>query len=472
VTESSEHQSEYVPYFIHHGKPLIERFDVPIDEYLRRCESIIKTWKQAEAELLGKGGAIQISPPSHEYGSYIIKAMESNRPTVIYGNVPNTGLITNLPSDCCVEVPCLVDAQGIQPTFIGELPPQLAALCQTNINVQTLAVEAALTRKREHIYHAVMLDPHTATVLPLDKIWAMCDEMISAHQKAGLLGEYSPVVKGTGCGFAGTGDRVIAGVDCAETPASDARSLAVTVSVKNPGPAAVSVPISLESDTEGVLADGCRIKLSVPPGKTLRRDVVLRRKGEDRAFTLVLRSAKDGVFTRSLQVPVRRILDVSHKPARFEVELNGFPAVEGSLAREGDGLRLAVRVQDSKITPMPKEFWRGSCVELFVAREGRGGVRQIILLPGRGSRKPAAITPQGKPVPGVKLCQVVSGTHYDLEATLPLKALGVAPGEGSFLFDAIFGVSALGDAHSGGRAPMNGSLDSPVRSAHFARVVR
>lgn len=472
VTESSVHQSEYVPYFIHHGKQAIERFDVPIDEYLRRCKSIIKTWKQAEADLLGGGGAIPINPPSHEYGSYIIKAMESNRPAVIYGNVPNTGLITNLPPGCCVEVPCLVDAQGIQPTFIGEIPPQLAALCQSNINVQTLAVEAALTRKREHIYHAVMLDPHTATVLPLDKIWAMCDEMISAHQKAGLLGEYSPVVKGTGCGFAGMGDRVIAAVDFAETPVRDARSLAVTVSVKNPGQDALSLPLFLESDTDGVLAGGCRIRVSVPAGKTVRRDVVLRRMGDDRPFTLLLRSGKEGVFTRSLPVPVRRILDVSHEPARFEVELNGFPAVKGSLAWAGDRLCLAVQVQDSKITPLPKEFWRGSCVEIFIAREGRGDVRQIILLPGRGSRKPAAITPQGKPVPGVRFRQVVSGTHYDLEASLPLKALGVAAGEGSFLFDAIFGLSALGDAHSGGRAPMNGSLDSHAISAHFARVVR
>jgi len=472
VTESSEHQSEYVPYFIHHGKQVIERFDVPIDEYLRRCKSIIKTWKQAEADLLGKGGAIQISPPSHEYGSYIIKAMESNRPAVIYGNVPNTGLITNLPADCCVEVPCLVDAQGIQPTFIGELPPQLAALCLTNINVQTLTVEAALTRKREHIYHAVMLDPHTATVLPLDKIWAMCDEMISAHQKVGLLGEYSPVVKGTGCAFAGTGDRVIATVDFAEKLAKDARALAVTVSVKNPGPTALNIPLSLESDTEGVLTGGCRIKLAVPAGKTVRKDVVLHRKGGDRSFMLVLRSGKDGVFTRSLLVPVRRILDASNEPARFDVELSGFPAVEGTVAWEGDSLRLAVRVQDSKITPLPKEFTRGSCVELFFAREGNGDIRQIILLPGSGSRKPAAITPQGKPVPGVRLRQVVSGTHYDLEATLPVKALGIAPGGRSFLFDAIFGLSALGDAHSGGRAPMNGSLESHALTAHYAKVTR
>jgi alpha-galactosidase len=190
VTESSEHQSEYVPYFIHHGKDIIKKFDIPIDEYIRRCKENIVSWKKSEADLLGKGGDITVRPQGHEYGSYIIHSRETNRPRVIYGNVPNRQLITNLPTGCCVEVPCLVDGQGIQPTHIGDLPPQLAAICQTNINVQALTVEAALTKRRDHIYHAVMLDPHTSTVLTLDKIWAMCDELIAAHQKHGLLGEF------------------------------------------------------------------------------------------------------------------------------------------------------------------------------------------------------------------------------------------------------------------------------------------
>ena len=198
VTESSEHQSEYVPYFIHHGQAMIERFDVPIDEYLRRCQSIITTWKATEASLLGEGAEITVGPQSHEYGSYIIHARETDTARVIYGNVPNRGLITNLPEGCCVEVPCLVNALGVQPTHVGALPPQLAALCQTNINVQALTVEAALTGRRDHIYHAAMLDPHTAATLPLDKIWAMCDELIAAHQKAGLLGEYKTATRGTG----------------------------------------------------------------------------------------------------------------------------------------------------------------------------------------------------------------------------------------------------------------------------------
>ncbi|HSI85152.1 MAG TPA: alpha-glucosidase/alpha-galactosidase, partial [Candidatus Methylacidiphilales bacterium] len=165
VTESSEHQSEYVPYFIHHGEEVINKYDIPLDEYMRRCESIIKTWNKEEKALLGDDtGDITINSRSLEYGSQIIRAHVTNQPTVIYGNVPNRGLITNLLQGCCVEVPCLIDAEGIQPTHVGALPPQLAALCSSNINVQSLTVEAALTKKREHIYHAVMMDPHTATV--------------------------------------------------------------------------------------------------------------------------------------------------------------------------------------------------------------------------------------------------------------------------------------------------------------------
>jgi alpha-galactosidase len=118
---------------------------------------------------------------SVEYGSLIIHSMETDTPRKIYGNMPNHGVISNLPDDCIVEVPCMVDSNGIQPTYIGKIPPQLAGLMQTNINVQSLTVEAALTGKREHIYHAAMLDPHTAAELSLDQITSMVDELIEAH---------------------------------------------------------------------------------------------------------------------------------------------------------------------------------------------------------------------------------------------------------------------------------------------------
>jgi len=189
VTESSEHFSEYVPWFIKHDRPdLIEQYEIPLDEYIRRCEDQLAAW-EAERVTLESG---QLNEErykrSHEYGSLIIHSMETGTPRVIYGNVANRSLIDNLPQGCCVEVPCLVDKSGLQPTKIGMLPPQLAALQQTNINVQSLVVEAALTRKREHIYHAAMLDPHTATELSLDQIWSLVDELIEAH--GDILPEY------------------------------------------------------------------------------------------------------------------------------------------------------------------------------------------------------------------------------------------------------------------------------------------
>lgn len=180
VTESSEHFSEYVPWFIKRDRPdLIERFNIPLDEYIRRCEVQIAGWHAMRAEL-ETNPAIEVRR-SHEYGSLIVHSMETGQPRVIYGNVPNTGLIDNLPDGCCVEVPVLVDKSGLQPTKIGKLPPQLAAMMQTNINVQSLTVEAALTGKREHIYHAAMLDPHTAAELSLDQIWNLVDDLIEAH---------------------------------------------------------------------------------------------------------------------------------------------------------------------------------------------------------------------------------------------------------------------------------------------------
>jgi alpha-galactosidase len=219
VTESSEHFSEYVPWFIKRDRPdLLERFNVPIDEYIRRCEVQIADWegmrtalenpdveaitRYEQAQREARLQRIAEKDPrraeelrqeweearrnnrlrhSGEYGSLIIHAMETGQSRVVYGNLPNAGLIDNLPQGCCVELPCLVDKNGVQPTRIGALPPHLAALMQTNVNVQALTVEAALTGKREHIYHAAMLDPHTAAELDLDQIWALVDDLIAAH---------------------------------------------------------------------------------------------------------------------------------------------------------------------------------------------------------------------------------------------------------------------------------------------------
>jgi alpha-galactosidase len=180
VTESSEHNAEYMPYFIKSKYPeLIERFNIPLDEYPRRCVSQISGWLKMRDDLVNDRNLTH--ERTHEYASYIMEAMETNKPYKIGGNVLNTGLITNLPSEACVEVPCLVDASGVIPCYVGKLPEQCAAMNRTNINVQLLTIEAALTGKKEHIYHAAMMDPHTAAELSIDDIRAMCDDLIEAH---------------------------------------------------------------------------------------------------------------------------------------------------------------------------------------------------------------------------------------------------------------------------------------------------
>jgi alpha-galactosidase len=189
VTESSEHFSEYVPWYIKRDRPdLIESLNIPLDEYPRRCEELIAGWEALRDKLeRGDESALSIKR-SQEYGSLIIHSHETGTPRVVYGNVPNAGLIDNLPAGCCVEVPCLVDENGLQPTRIGALPPQLAALMQTNINVQALTVEAALTGRRDHVYHAALLDPHTAAELTPDEIYALVEALVEAH------GEWLPGV--------------------------------------------------------------------------------------------------------------------------------------------------------------------------------------------------------------------------------------------------------------------------------------
>jgi alpha-galactosidase len=226
VTESSEHFSEYTPWFIKDGRQdLIDHYRVPLNEYPSRCVDQIADWSEMRRALVSDDpkameeynaskssrisgmwerrlGAMAIDKPeeaevwrkevlaeraargsmhSGEYGTLIIHSMETGQPRVVYGNVGNNSVIENLPHDCVVEVPCLVDKQGVQPTYIGNLPPQLSALMQTNINVQRLTVEAALTKRRDHIYQAAMLDPHTSAELSLDEIVSMVDELIEAH---------------------------------------------------------------------------------------------------------------------------------------------------------------------------------------------------------------------------------------------------------------------------------------------------
>ena len=182
ITESSEHNAEYHPYFIKDKYPqFIDEFNIPLDEYPRRCVALIERWKKQAKTMVGNPELSHTR--THEYGSYIMEAMETDVPARIGGNVLNRGLITNLPRNMAVEVPCMVDRNGVQGVCVGDLPEQCAALNRTNINTHLLTVEAILTGKKEHIYQAAMLDPHTRAELSIDDIRAMVDDLIKAHGK-------------------------------------------------------------------------------------------------------------------------------------------------------------------------------------------------------------------------------------------------------------------------------------------------
>jgi alpha-galactosidase len=185
VTESSEHSAEYFPYWIKTRYPeLIEEFDIPLDEYPRRCVAQIAHWEKQRDRIL-KNESLTHTRTS-EYGSHIMEAMETDVPCRIGGNVLNRGMIPNLPSDAAVEIPCLVDRNGVQGCYVGPIPEQIAALNRTHINVHLLTIEAALTKKKDRIYQAAMCDPHTAAELSLDDIRSLCDDLIKAH------GDYLP----------------------------------------------------------------------------------------------------------------------------------------------------------------------------------------------------------------------------------------------------------------------------------------
>ena len=212
VTESSEHFAEYVPWFIKRGREdLIERFEIPLDEYLGRCEASEIVWPFVRAELTAPGthrsaevrqaiqgttyplmhqsrewtvaqfDRLQSFERSIEYGATIVESVVTGRPSIVYGNVPNRGLIDGLSDGASVEVPCLVDVHGVQPTQVGALPPQLLAIMRSHVSVHELVVESLLQQRKDYVYHAAMMDPHTAAELALDEIAAMVDELIEAH---------------------------------------------------------------------------------------------------------------------------------------------------------------------------------------------------------------------------------------------------------------------------------------------------
>lgn len=179
-TESSEHNAEYNPFYIKSRYPeMIEKWNIPLDEYPRRCVNQIEGWAKQRDEILADGKITH--ERSQEYASYIMEAIVENKPYKIGGNVLNNGLIDNLPKEACVEVPCLVDGSGITPCKVGPLPLQLAAMNSSNIYAQLLTIEAAVTGKKQYIYNAAMMDPHTGAELNIEDIYAMVDELIEAH---------------------------------------------------------------------------------------------------------------------------------------------------------------------------------------------------------------------------------------------------------------------------------------------------
>ena len=183
-TESSEHNAEYNYLYIKENRPeLIEKYNIPLDEYPRRCVNQINGWKKQKEEIMA-GGKVSHAR-SREYASYIMDAILTGVPFTIGGNVINNGLISNLPNEACVEVKCIVDNCGIHPTYVGELPLQLAAMNMTNINVQLLTIAAAHEMSMEHVYHAAMMDPHTGSQLSTDEIVNLCDDLRKAHEEAG-----------------------------------------------------------------------------------------------------------------------------------------------------------------------------------------------------------------------------------------------------------------------------------------------
>jgi alpha-galactosidase len=181
VTESSEHFAEYSPWFIKDGRvDLLERFNIPLDAYPRRCEEQIDAWQELRARL-ERGEELEIRP-SAEYGARIVHAIETGEPFTFNGNVPNSDrLLSDFAEEAIVEVPVVADGDGLHPQHVGPLPPQLAAIIRTNLNVHELVVRAALERRRDHVYHAAMLDPHTGAELSLDEIRLLVDDLLEAH---------------------------------------------------------------------------------------------------------------------------------------------------------------------------------------------------------------------------------------------------------------------------------------------------
>lgn len=471
VTESSEHFSEYCPYFIHHGDQVISDYGIPLDEYIRRCESVIATWKDTEKRMLEDNKPVAIRK-SVEYGSHIINAMESGEPIVVYGNIPNKNLITNIPYNCSVEVPCLVDKQGIQPTHVGDLPPQLAALIRTNVNVQELTVQAFLTGEREHIYHAAMMDPHTATQLTLPQIWAMCDELIEAHQKDGLLGQFKPVRKNTGRSAASLA-RVVAKIEDHTKDLSNADRFDLELVVDNDTDSTYKGALSLTLDRAlFTTSTPQNLPVEVAAGATLRLPLTVERLGNHES---ILNITLRGDSTKVLGVDYREIhrahvkAGSGSKAAPIHISWSGNTVAEGKLDISSDALTLALRVNDSDISINDQAFWEASAIELFFNPAGpeSGKPLQLVALPDPAN--PRVIHAKGGLVSGSSMSLKADKAGYDCEVRLPASALNT-PITKPFLMEIQMRVNALGDAHGRIGQAWQNSHSPHMSSSHFAVI--
>lgn len=471
VTESSEHFSEYCPYFIHHGSQVIEEFGIPLDEYLRRCEAIIATWQDTEKQMLGDRKPVVIKK-SVEYCSRILNAMETGLPDVIYGNVPNAHLITNLPEQCCVEVPCLVDHQGLQPTVIGALPPQLAALIRTNVNVQELAVQACLTGEREYIYHAVMMDPHASSQLTLSQIWAMCDELIDAHQRDGLLPQFKPVRKNTGRSLHSL-ERIVATFSHHTRNLADQTLTELSLDLENMSERDFQGPLRL-------LLDRSRFDCSLPEtvqvtvaaGQTIHLPLTIRHESTA-AADLRIEVRGESKFVLGVEYRAKKRLHVKagagEKAAPLHLQWADHRMAEGTLSLEEDFISLHLRVQDTSIQVKSEAFWDGSAIELFFsdASSQCGRPIQIIALPA--PENPVVRSPDGTTIAGAVMQIQADKVGYDAWLKIPCAAVRIVRGQ-PFLLDLIVRVNALGDAHGRVSQVWQGSRHAHLDSSQFAVI--
>lgn len=475
VTESSEHHAEYVPYFIHHGKEIVEKFRVPINEYLRRCESQIESWDRTEADLLDPSRKLDTTR-SVEYGPVIINSLVSGHPSVVYGNVPNTRLIENLREGCCVEVPCLVDRLGLQPTHIGNLPPQLSALISTNINVQELTVEAAVTRRREFIYHAVMMDPHTASSLPLDKIWKMCDDLIDAHQRDGYLGSFHPVIHGTGRPLADAQRVFLSVVPLSPPPVGEVGSTEFALVAENTTDADFAGPVGLAvSNSDYSIEPRPDFEIQVPRGQKKQWPFTLHQhRATPDGVTISIASESRITLERDFHLPRRQRLALPVSPtgqARMDLEVlwSGNQVARGQAWLQGSELVLELRVHDTHIHTVPDFYWDGSAVELGLkdSLASTTACQHILVLPGAAH---AEVLVNNQPSPAVAARVHLGRSGYDLAIRLDCPLLGIDPAR-PFLWDLVFHINALGSAHGKIRQSWQGSANLITDQSHFALAI-